>query len=175
MLKGSDATFGTRREYANGGKPEPYDDVRHIVDGDTGYILKVYPDGGCVVVDFERDGIMDVFADNPLSSSRKGAELSMSIEMDELLLRSQNRLPVSLGMLTDYYDHLARLRWHRLILNDDWKTTREHLTLRSIAAVHGGEWQEMYDAFSAYHSSGPAFGTERAPMPQRPSGQLTIV
>jgi len=81
----------------------------------------------------------------------------------------------ALAELTEFYDRLARLKWHRLILGDDWRTFEEHTRLLGKAVARGGDFRALYDAFSAYHASGPAFGTERAPMPQRPSGQLTIV
>jgi hypothetical protein len=61
MLPSDDETFGTNREYSNGGRPEKDDEVRHVMDDDTGLVLKV--SDPFVTVAFEKDGLCVLFAD----------------------------------------------------------------------------------------------------------------
>jgi hypothetical protein len=84
--------------------------------------------------------------------------------------------------LTALYDRLERLEWHRIMLGGDARSQRairEHQACgaeaKRIDAEYGGhDGLNMWAAFHDYHTSGPAFHTERAPMPERPTGQMTL-
>jgi hypothetical protein len=74
--------------------------------------------------------------------------------------------------LTQLYDRLTALKWHRLILGDDRATVREHEDLKVWASTLGPEGVSLYNAVKSHHFTGPPWGNERTPMPERP--QLTL-
>lgn len=84
-------------------------------------------------------------------------------------------MPTDVGVLTLLYDRLARLAWHRVMLGQDTEAVHEHEHCKVLASAIGDDGVALYEEFKAYHCSGPAFGTERAPMPTRPQGQLTLL
>lgn len=72
--------------------------------------------------------------------------------------------------INEYYQKLELADWHYQMSDDSntyYRGRQEQAELIK-AAENNPEFKKLYKAFFEYHFSGPAFGNERAPYPNKP-------
>lgn len=72
--------------------------------------------------------------------------------------------------LSEYYDKLVTHDWFYSYSDDHSVWQRGEAAMSNLVAEYKDkpEFKELYDAFVAYHFSGDAYGTPKAPYPERP-------
>jgi hypothetical protein len=72
--------------------------------------------------------------------------------------------------LTDYYDALSKADWTYEYSDDHrkWQQGRAAMATLKARANYSPEHKLLFDGFHAHVFSGPAFGSEQKPIPERP-------
>lgn len=72
--------------------------------------------------------------------------------------------------LQDFYDRLDKADWYYQMSDDGsvWRSGERAFGELQDIAKESPEHQALYDSFSKHYYTGPSWGTEQAPKPERP-------